>query len=95
MTTLATRFQTACTIILWAMASAFTGLASATDAPTVAPNRGAHMSSVEQRYGAPSVRYAAVGNPPITRWDYPTMVIFFENDRVIHAVIPNTETASN
>ncbi len=51
------------------------------------PERGAHMASVEQRFGAPTTRYAAVGQPPITRWDYPTMVVYFEGDRVIHAVL--------
>ena len=30
--------------------------------------------------------YATVGQPPITRWDYPHFSVFFEKDRVIHAV---------
>jgi hypothetical protein len=51
------------------------------------PARGAHMAAVEQRYGAPVTRYPAVGSPPIVRWDYPGMVVYFENDRVIHAVL--------
>ncbi len=95
MTTVATRFHTACAIVLLTMVSTFTGLAAATETPLAAPSRGAHMSSVEQRYGAPSVRYPSVGNPQITRWDYPAMIVYFENDRVIHAVVPRAETASN
>src|SRR5689334_18438640 len=55
------------------------------------PHRGATMKSVEQQFGQPSERHAAVGGgaakrPPITRWDYPHFAVFFENDRVIHAV---------
>jgi hypothetical protein len=50
------------------------------------PERGARMTAVEAALGAPDERHAAVGNPPITRWDYPGFVVFFEHDRVIHAV---------
>jgi len=51
------------------------------------PERGLRMAAVEARYGAPTTRYPAVGKPAITRWDYPTMVVYFENDRLIHAVV--------
>ena len=44
------------------------------------------MAQVEQRYGAPSDRLAAIGQPPITRWVYPSFVVFFESNVVIHAV---------
>ena len=30
---------------------------------------------------------AAVGEPPITRWEYRNMIVYFEYDRVIHAVM--------
>jgi hypothetical protein len=50
------------------------------------PSRGATMTAVEQRFGAPASKHAAVGRPPITRWDYARFSVFFENDRVIHAV---------
>jgi hypothetical protein len=50
------------------------------------PNRGATMKSVEDKFGQPSQRRATVGQPPITRWDYPGFSVFFERDRVIHAV---------
>ncbi|MCC7462595.1 MAG: hypothetical protein IT480_09060 [Gammaproteobacteria bacterium] len=50
------------------------------------PARGMRMSSVEARFGAPQSRHAAVGEPPITRWDYNGFAVFFEHDRVIHAV---------
>lgn len=51
------------------------------------PSRGSTMATVESRYGAPTNRHAAVGNPPITRWDYPGFSVYFENDRVLHTVL--------
>jgi hypothetical protein len=50
------------------------------------PGRGMTMSAVESRFGAPANKHATVGQPPITRWDYPGFAVFFEKDRVIHAV---------
>lgn len=50
------------------------------------PSRGSTMNTVEQRFGAPNSKHAAVGQPPITRWDYAGFSVFFEHDRVIHAV---------
>ncbi|MFO1400534.1 MAG: hypothetical protein U1F06_03310 [Steroidobacteraceae bacterium] len=50
------------------------------------PTRGMRMSAVEARFGAPQNRHAAVGEPPITRWDYAGFAVFFEHDRVIHSV---------
>jgi hypothetical protein len=50
------------------------------------PARGASMTSVEARFGAPSERRAAIGEPPITRWEYPGFTVFFEHEYVIHAV---------
>jgi hypothetical protein len=50
------------------------------------PVRGSTMATVEARFGAPQSRHEAVGSPPITRWDYAGFSVFFEKDRVIHAV---------
>ena len=55
------------------------------------PARGATMAAVEAKYGAPAQKHATVGGasaaqPAITRWDYPHFSVFFEKDRVIHAV---------
>src|SRR5512134_3670484 len=57
----------------------------------VRPKPGMSMTAVESTYGSPSQRHAAVGgsaveHPPITRWDYPSFSVYFEHDRVIHAV---------
>jgi len=51
-----------------------------------APERGQRMQAVEATFGEPTQRYPAVGAPPISRWDYPGFVVYFENDRVVHAV---------
>jgi len=51
------------------------------------PGRGMTMKTVEAKYGAPQERHPAVGQPPITRWDYPAFTVFFEHERVIHAVV--------
>jgi hypothetical protein len=50
------------------------------------PKRGVTMHDVEAHFGAPVERHPTVGNPPITRWDYAGFSVFFERDRVIHAV---------
>lgn len=50
------------------------------------PARGLTMSAVEAHFGAPANRSAAVGTPPITRWDYAGFVVYFEHERVIDAV---------
>ncbi len=50
------------------------------------PARGTSMAQVESQYGAPVERFAAVGQPPITRWVYPTFVVYFEYEHVVHAV---------
>jgi len=51
------------------------------------PQRGSSMSAVEAKFGAPSNKSGPVGSPPITKWFYPTFVVVFENDKVLHAVV--------
>jgi hypothetical protein len=50
------------------------------------PGRGQSMDAVQARYGQPVNRHAAVGQPPITRWDYADFSVFFEHNLVVHAV---------
>lgn len=50
------------------------------------PKRGSTMEQVEKHFGAPVTRHPTVGQPPITRWDYNGFSVFFEHERVIHAV---------
>lgn len=51
------------------------------------PTRGMSKSEVERRFGAPTERVAAVGNPPISSWVYTNFVVYFEYDLALHAVI--------
>ena len=50
------------------------------------PTRGMTQAKVESRFGAPATVKAPVGDPPITRWEYADFVVYFEYDKVIHAV---------
>ena len=51
------------------------------------PERGMSQSGVVALLGEPDRRHAAVGTPPITRWDYPGLSVYFEHTHVIHAVV--------
>ena len=68
--------------------------ASSGQAQLNVPTRGLSMAQVEERFGAPTSRIAAIGQPPITRWVYPAFVVYFEYNLVIHAVASQV-TASN
>ena len=50
------------------------------------PARGQSMAQVERQFGAPTERFAPVGQPPITRWVYADKIVYFEYDHVVHAV---------
>lgn len=50
------------------------------------PTRGMTQDAVQASFGAPQDVRNPVGDPPITRWEYPGFVVFFEYDKVIHAV---------
>jgi hypothetical protein len=51
------------------------------------PRNGLKMDQVRQQYGEPASTVAAVGEPPISRWEYTGFSVFFENDLVLHSVI--------
>ena len=51
------------------------------------PKNGQDMNAVESRYGAPMKRHAAVGEPPITRWDYAEYSVYFEHNLVLYTVL--------
>ena len=52
------------------------------------PTRGMTMDQVTStKFGAPVTKVPAVGQPPISRWEYPGFVVYFEHDHVIHSVI--------
>ena len=51
------------------------------------PQRGTSMDAVQAKFGEPSNKTGPVGSPAITKWFYPTFVVVFENDKVLHAVV--------
>src|SRR5580658_270180 len=57
------------------------------DAGVAAPARGMTMAQVASKFGDPLTKVAAVGTPPISRWEYSGFVVYFERDHVIHAVV--------
>jgi len=82
-------------LTLLALVFGFTGFAGAdtlqmdgTDAASgsVGPAGGSTQESVEAAYGSPISKSAAVGEPPISSWEYAGFIVYFEYDRVIHAV---------
>jgi hypothetical protein len=58
------------------------------------PRQGDSSSQVKARYGEPQQWTAAVGDPPISRWQYPGFAVYFEHDRVIHAVMVGAAKAA-
>lgn len=51
------------------------------------PQTGTSKTDVLDQYGEPEQQSGPVGDPAIYRWDYREFVVYFEDDRVIHAVI--------
>lgn len=51
------------------------------------PTRGMDMANVRNVFGEPEREHPAVGDPPITRWDYDGYSVFFEHDKVLHSVV--------
>ena len=54
------------------------------------PTRGMTMDQVTMKFGAPARKVPAVGKPPISRWEYPGFVVYFEFEHVIHSVVANS-----
>ncbi len=78
-------------LALTATASADTllleGISMDSSTAQMRPSRGMSMESVEARYGAPTSRAAAIGEPPISRWEYPGFIVYFEYQHVVHAAV--------
>lgn len=58
------------------------------------PKTGMKAEVVEQKFGAPLEKSAAIGQPPISHWKYADYTVYFESDRVITTVLnPNAAPA--
>lgn len=53
------------------------------------PGRGMSMTEVIEKFGEAQSKDPEVGEPPITRWNYPGYVVIFEYQYVIHALTTN------
>ena len=51
------------------------------------PARGMSMDQVAAKFGEPATKVPAIGKPPISRWEYPGFIVYFEHEHVIHAVV--------
>ena len=54
---------------------------------TQLPQTGESRRSVLERFGLADEEHPAVGQPPITRWDYRSFSVYFEYDHVINSVL--------
>src|ERR1700736_2836875 len=64
------------------------------ESDVVTPARGMTMDQVSTKFGAPVSKTPAVGKPPISRWEYPGFVVYFEHEHVIHSVVANSKKKS-
>jgi hypothetical protein len=58
------------------------------------PSRGMTMDQVASKFGAPVTKVPAVGKPPISRWEYPGFVVYFDRDFVIHSVVATSASVA-
>jgi hypothetical protein len=58
------------------------------------PTHGMTMAQVEAKFGAPEMKYATVGEPPITRWKYEKFSVYYEYNIVLHTVVNKPAKAS-
>ncbi|MDF1832821.1 MAG: hypothetical protein P1U52_10735 [Porticoccaceae bacterium] len=54
------------------------------------PRNGQSRASVEAKFGAPQAITEAVGEPPISSWQYRDYIVYFEYDHVLHSVLRHT-----
>ncbi len=55
------------------------------------PQKSATMNQVRTQYGDPITERAAVGEPPITRWEYTDFIVYFEYQHVITTVLKKSK----
>ena len=96
-------------LIAAALASGLAGFCACAEADVVAvengiaikessvatPSRGMTMDQVSSKFGAPVTKVPAVGSPPISRWEYPGFVVYFEAEHVIHSVVSDASAPSD
>ena len=56
------------------------------------PQKSSTMNQVRSQYGDPLNEHGAVGEPPITRWDYADFIVYFEHQHVITTVLKKSKS---
>jgi hypothetical protein len=51
------------------------------------PVNGESKADISTKFGSPAKKIAAVGDPPISRWDYAEYSVYFEHDLVLFTVL--------
>lgn len=64
-----------------------------TAAGLLRPTNGQSMDQVKSNFGEPAITYPAIGEPPITRWNYSKFSVYFEHQLVIHSVVNKPKKA--
>jgi len=59
------------------------------------PKTGMSSAQVVDKFGEPLSRTAAVGTPPISRWEYNDYYVYFEYSHVIHTVLKHRPQPTN
>ncbi|MDM3869910.1 hypothetical protein QSV34_00940 [Porticoccus sp. W117] len=59
------------------------------------PRNGQTKQQVQDKFGEPQKQNGPVGDPPISSWEYSDYVVYFEHDRVLHAVLKGSAKAVN
>jgi len=85
-------------LLIAVLASGFAGAATVAvdngiavkESDVATPARGMTMDQVATKFGAPVTKVPAVGKPPISRWEYPGFVVYFQSNFVIHSVVANS-----
>ena len=51
------------------------------------PRNGQSKAAIETKFGAPTQKSSAVGEPPISSWNYGKYSVYFEYDLVLFTVL--------
>ncbi len=51
------------------------------------PTNGQSKTDIETDFGPPTQKHPAVGEPPISRWEYADFSVYFEYDLVLFSVL--------
>ncbi|MCV6604965.1 MAG: hypothetical protein OIF34_06650 [Porticoccaceae bacterium] len=59
------------------------------------PRNGQTKEQVQDKFGEPLKQNGPVGDPPISSWEYSDYVVYFEHNRVLHAVLKSSARVVN